>query len=119
MAPPLNESTVPFVLRQSDDGGKMTKIWSMVALAIFLLVEIGLAAEPSEGFKIIHVQDLSDLIVKQPTTTWIYDADPPSVREKEGIIPGAKLLSSSSEYDLGLLPSAKTSKLVFYCHNPH
>ena len=97
----------------------MKKILSMIAAPILLLVGIALAAEPTEGFKIIHVQDLADLLAKQPKATWIYDADPPRVREKEGVIPGAKLLSSSSSYDLGDLPEAKDSTLVFYCHNTY
>ena len=97
----------------------MKKILSMIAAPILLLVGIALAAEPTEGFKIIHVQDLADLLAKQPKATWIYDADPPRVREKEGVIPGAKLLSSSSSYDIGDLPGAKDSKLVFYCHNTY
>jgi len=41
------------------------------------------------------------------------------VREKEGVIPGAKLLSSSRSYVLSDLPGPKDSKLVFYCHNTY
>jgi hypothetical protein len=97
----------------------MKKILSMVAAPILLLVGIALAAESTEGFKIIRVQDLADLLAKQPKSTWIYDANPSRVREEEGVIPGAKLLSSSTSYDLGELPGAKNSTLVFYCHNTY
>jgi hypothetical protein len=97
----------------------MKKILSMVAPVILLFVGIALAAESNEGFKIIHVQDLADLLAKQPSSTRVYDANPSRVREKEGVIPGAKLLSSSRSYDLGELPGAKDSKLVFYCHNTY
>jgi hypothetical protein len=97
----------------------MKKILSMLAPLILLLSGVSLAADSTEGFKIIHVQDLADLLAKQPKSTWIYDANPPRVREAEGIIPGAKLLSSSGSYDLGVLPSAKDSKIVFYCHNTY
>jgi hypothetical protein len=97
----------------------MKKILSMVAAPLLLLVGIALAAESTEGFKTIRVQDLADLLAKQPKSTWIYDANPSRVREKEGVIPGAKLLSSSTRYDLGELPGAKNSTLVFYCHNTY
>ncbi len=96
----------------------MKKILSRV-VTLLLFVGTALAADSAEAFKIIHVQDLADLLAKQPKNIWIYDANPPRVREKEGIIPGAKLLSSSSSYDLGDLPGAKDSKLVFYCHNTY
>jgi len=96
----------------------MKKIVSLVAIAP-LLLGIALAAEPTEGFKIIHVQDLVDLLAKQPANTWVYDANPEMVREKEGVIPGAKLLSSSRSYVLSDLPGPKDSKLVFYCHNTY
>ena len=96
----------------------MKKILSF--LWIFtLLLGIALAAEPTERFKNIHVQDLAEMLLKQPTSTWVYDANPPKVREKEGVIPGAKLLSSSRSYDLSNLPGSKDSKLVFYCHNTY
>jgi len=97
----------------------MNKILCMIAAVILLCVGLAPAAESTEGFKIIHVQDLADLLAGQPTSTWIYDADPSRVRDKEGIIPGAKLLSSSRSYDLRELPQAKDSKLVFYCHNTY
>jgi rhodanese-related sulfurtransferase len=97
----------------------MMKILGMSAAVILLCVGLARAAESTEGFKIIHVQDLADLLARQPTSTWIYDANPSRVRDKEGIIPGAKLLSSSRSYDLRELPQAKDSKLVFYCHNTY
>ena len=98
---------------------KTKKISSMVAFLVLLFAGVALATESAEAFKIIHVQDLADLLVKQPTSTWIYDANPSRVRQMEGAIPGAKLLSSSSSYDLGDLPGAKDSTLVFYCHNTY
>jgi len=96
----------------------MKKISSAVAI-LSLFVGLALAAEPSEGFKIIHVQDLAELLSAQPPNTWVYDVNPERVREKEGVIPGAKLLSSSRSYDLRDLPGSKDSKLVFYCHNTY
>ncbi|MGH7898069.1 MAG: rhodanese-like domain-containing protein [Candidatus Binatia bacterium] len=76
----------------------------------------GVAAE--NGFKVIRVDDLAALMAKPDEKLAIYDADPPSVRENEGVIPGAKLLPSSNRYDVAKeLPADKDTKLVFYCHN--
>lgn len=47
----------------------------------------------------------------------LFDANTESTREREGIVPGAVLLTSSSEYELSLLPSEKSTPLVFYCAN--
>jgi rhodanese-related sulfurtransferase len=43
------------------------------------------------------------------------DANGQATRSSAGVIPGAVLLTSSSEYALNELPSDKNSKLVFYC----
>ncbi len=45
------------------------------------------------------------------------DANGQETRTKQGVIPGAVLLTSSSTYDVKELPSDKSSKLVFYCAN--
>ena len=43
------------------------------------------------------------------------DANGQELRSNAGVIPGAVLLTSSSEYALSELPADKKSKLVFYC----
>ena len=43
------------------------------------------------------------------------DANGQETRASQGVIPGAVLLTSSSEYALTELPANKNSKLVFYC----
>jgi rhodanese-related sulfurtransferase len=43
------------------------------------------------------------------------DANGQETRTSAGVIPGAVLLTSSSEYALSELPQDKASKLVFYC----
>lgn len=43
------------------------------------------------------------------------DANGAETRTKQGVIPGAVLLTSSSQYDLKELPANKDAKLVFYC----
>lgn len=45
------------------------------------------------------------------------DANRDETRTKQGVIPGAVLLTSSSQFDLKELPADKASKLVFYCAN--
>jgi rhodanese-related sulfurtransferase len=88
----------------------------LIALLATVPLARGFAAE--DGFKTIHVADLAAMMAKPGAKLSIFDADPPSVRKNEGIIPGAKLLSSSSGYDVAKeLPPEKDAKLVFYCHN--
>jgi hypothetical protein len=71
-----------------------------------------------DRFKLIRVEELADLLMERPTSTWLYDANPPTVRDKHGIIRGARLLASSSGYDVAELPGKTDSTLVFYCYNP-
>jgi hypothetical protein len=76
--------------------------------------------ESDQGFKIIHVADLSAMMAKPGSRVMVFDANPIDVRETEGIIPGAHLLPSSSGYDVATeLPHDKNTPLVFYCHNTH
>jgi rhodanese-related sulfurtransferase len=75
-------------------------------------------AEGDQGFKVIHVNDLAAMMAKPDSKVMVYDANPPDVRESEGIIPGAHLLTSSGHYDVATeLPPDKNTPLVFYCHN--
>jgi rhodanese-related sulfurtransferase len=68
-------------------------------------------------FKLIHVTDLKSLIAENEKNVSIYDANVPEIRQKFGVIPGAKLLSSDDKYDISVLPPDKDAKLVFYCAN--
>jgi rhodanese-related sulfurtransferase len=45
------------------------------------------------------------------------DANGKETRAKQGVIPGAVLLTSSSQYAVEELPKEKDAKLVFYCAN--
>ncbi len=75
-----------------------------------------LANRETDSFKIIHVADLATVMARGDAV--VFDADPPDIRAQDGIIPGARLLSSSAHYDVATeLPPDKTTKLVFYCHN--
>ncbi len=67
---------------------------------------------------IIHVKDLAKLMADPNSHVHIYDANPLGVRTSEGMIPGARPLSSSDNYNVAdELPSNRHAKLVFYCHN--
>jgi rhodanese-related sulfurtransferase len=45
------------------------------------------------------------------------DANGEKTRTSSGVIPGAVLLTSSSQYAVTELPTSKDAKLVFYCAN--
>jgi hypothetical protein len=73
-----------------------------------------------DSFQLIHVDDLAKLMADPNAHVHVFDADGPQVRKTEGMIPGARPLSSDSHYDVAEeLPSKKNAKLVFYCHNLH
>ena len=45
------------------------------------------------------------------------DANNAATRERQGVIPGATILSHFQRYDLGELPADRAAPLVFYCAN--
>ena len=47
------------------------------------------------------------------------DANNHATRERQGVIPGATILSHFAKYDLAELPADKARPLVFYCANEH
>ena len=95
----------------------------IASLASVAAVGLGLAGYNMAGrthgnFKVMHVDELAKLVAAKDPKLAIYDANPDDYRAAEGIIPGAKLLSSFNRYDVAKeLPAAKDSKLVFYCAN--
>lgn len=75
-------------------------------------------AESTEGFKLIHVDDLQKM--QAGGNVAVFDANDAAFRSKNGVIPGAKMLSSYNAYDVGQeLPANKQTPLVFYCANTH
>lgn len=75
-------------------------------------------ADKGEGFKLIHVDDLQKLQADAAHPVHLFDANDDSFRKKEGVIPGAVLLTSFKDYDVAsTLPSDKASAVVFYCGN--
>ena len=73
-----------------------------------------------DTFKIIHVADLASLMSGKTPNLHVYDANSSETRDKFGVIPGAQLLSSVDDYNIGAtLPANKSDPLVFYCANTH
>lgn len=69
-------------------------------------------------FKMMDAQELATLMGTPAKNLAILDVNNDDTRHKDGTIPGAKLLSSSSKYDIAKeLPSDKSAKLVFFCAN--
>jgi hypothetical protein len=90
---------------------------SAYALDLGSLLKNNDSPEPA---KLIHVTDLDRMMKDSAHPVYIYDANPPSVRQSEGIIPGARLLPSADDYDPAKeLPADKNAELVFYCHDLH
>jgi hypothetical protein len=71
-----------------------------------------------EGFQIIHSAELEQMLHQGKPEVHLYDANHDEFRKKEGIIPGAVLLTNAHDYDLAkTLPADKNATLVFYCSN--
>jgi rhodanese-related sulfurtransferase len=76
------------------------------------------AAEEAVEIPEVSVDELATLIERNAAVP--VDANSEGTRNAEGIIPGAKLLTSSGRYDAAAeLPTDKATKLVFYCANEH
>ncbi|MCI0570981.1 MAG: rhodanese-like domain-containing protein [Myxococcaceae bacterium] len=66
----------------------------------------------------LGVAELAKLRQDPAKKTHVVDANTADFRAKNGVIPGAILLTSSARYDAAKeLPAAKAEKLVFYCAN--
>ena len=92
---------------------------SRTANALLLMTIIGLiACKPdTHGLATLSVSELSALRGAEADLV-VCDANNAQTREKEGIIPGALLLSNYRDYEpTNELPSDTDAKLVFYCHS--
>lgn len=69
--------------------------------------------ETQAAIRELSVSDVAALVHAKGAT--LVDANNAEIRQEQGIVPGALLLSSSREYSLSELPAAKDTKLVFYC----
>ena len=91
---------------------------ALLSLALLLVGGLAVAAEAGEKFQLIEISQLESLQNDTRTHVTVLDANEPDVREKDGVIPGAKLLSSFNRYDIQKeLPADKNAPLVFYCTN--
>ncbi len=92
-----------------------------LALAAVFAAPIAAFACDGEGHtaelapKKVTVPELAKLTSAKKAT--VVDANDNTFRAKNGVIPGAILLTSSSEFALTELPTAKDTKVVFYCAN--
>ena len=92
-----------------------------LALAVVFAAPAAVFACEGEGHtmaaapKKVTVPELAKLTTAKQAT--VVDANDNAFRSKNGIIPGAILLTSSSEFALSELPAKKDAKVVFYCAN--
>jgi len=87
---------------------------SLIVPAAALACE-GHSQQASAEPKKLTVAELAALTKDKKATP--VDANGEKTRAEKGVIPGAVLLTSSSQYAVTELPKAKDSKLVFYCAN--
>jgi len=73
----------------------------------------GPAAQAEAAVKEVAVAEVATYVREKSAT--IFDANGDDTRKEYGVVPGAVLLTSSKGYAMDVLPSSKTSKLVFYC----
>ena len=106
----------------SSRGLEIPEMKSLILAAVVALVPA--AAFACDGAKDLSADsDLHMLTVPQgkqladAKTAKFIDANDPGYRETNGVIPGAVLLTSFSEYDVKELPKSKDAQLVFYCAN--
>ncbi len=90
-----------------------------ISLLLIITVTTGAIAASNDKLPLLNVADLKSLLLSSsPEKLLILDANRENVRNEQGVIAGAKLLTSSSSYDVSTeLPASKDTKLVFYCYN--
>jgi rhodanese-related sulfurtransferase len=76
-------------------------------------------APAAAAAKVITVEALARLLKAQKdaarTLVTVLDVNNAKTRAEAGVIPGAVMLDSSSDYDLGVLGKDQDQALVFYC----
>jgi rhodanese-related sulfurtransferase len=91
--------------------------------AAVLCLVLGLAAcgwhdDPGAGLKKLGVDDV--VALRNAGKATLLDANGGDTRVREGVVPGAVLLSDYKQYDVAKeLPADKGTPLVFYCANEH
>lgn len=72
------------------------------------------ASEADESIPEISIDEAGEAIQSGAIAV---DANSESTRKKNGTVPDAILLTSSSKYELSQLPQDKSTDLIFYCSN--
>jgi hypothetical protein len=91
----------------------------MVAMnRLFLAAAVVALGACNKGPKV----NVNEVSVEQAATLHqsgavFFDANTDDYRAKNGVVPGAVLLASSSKYEVALLPEDKAKPVVFYCSN--
>jgi len=89
---------------------------ALLSLGLLLVGGLAVAAQPVGKFRLIEVPELESLQKDAKAPVTVLDANDTETREKSGVIPGAKLLSSFDHYEIQKeLPADKNAPLVFYC----
>ncbi len=73
------------------------------------------ATEQAAELPTVTVDELATLILDGEGHA--VDANNAATRERQGVIPGATILSHFERYDVAELPDDKAKPLVFYCAN--
>lgn len=75
------------------------------------------AAPAEANLTLIHTPDLEKMMKADKNAVHIFDVNNEKTRQNDGLIPGAKMINSSTAYDTSILPADKNASLVFYCAN--
>ena len=92
-----------------------TTIALLVALAAIACDETPAAETTAEPVPELSVAQVAAMLSSGECTA--VDANNAQTRSREGTVPGATLLSSSSQFEMSELPADTSTNLVFYCAN--
>ena len=93
----------------------MKRILMSLVVSAALVPAAALACDGENKAEVSSIKKLTVAELAKDKAAKIFDANSAVTRAKNGTIPGAVLLTSSSSYDLKELPAAKDASLVFYC----
>jgi len=94
----------------------MNRRFPLVTLGLILLSGLAMSAESKEKFRLIEVSELESLQKDSKRPVTVLDANDAEFRQQNGVIPGARLLSSFDRFDVSKeLPADRDAPLVFYC----
>ena len=85
-----------------------------VVIASAMATTLCMGCQRDDGIRELTVPELSSQLTSSAPPS-VFDANSARVRSEYGVIPGATMLTSASEYDVSLLPSDKANPVVFYC----